>query len=204
MKARERPAGRLSRRSPSRHERAERRPAQPQCPLEHRVEHRRQIAGRGVDHLSTSAVAVCCSSASAARSKSVLDRDHRLIGKRADEFYLTVGERLDALAGDMMSPMVSLSRRGHPATSLLGLTDIRDSRARQQHRECARCDARCPTDAEPGRAETSPVPWRIYSAEIQNSSVAAMPPARDRSADRRRKASPPFLPPWQHRLQIER
>ena len=32
--------------------------------FEHRVEHRREVAGRGVDDLQTSAVAVCCSSAS--------------------------------------------------------------------------------------------------------------------------------------------
>ena len=32
--------------------------------FQHRVEHRREVAGRGVDDLQTSAVAVCCSKAS--------------------------------------------------------------------------------------------------------------------------------------------
>ena len=45
---------------------------------------------------NTSAVAVCCSSASRCLGDepSILDRDHRLIGEGADQFDLPFGKRL--------------------------------------------------------------------------------------------------------------
>src|SRR5215471_15526509 len=46
------------------HEGAEGRLAKRMCLLEHRLKHRGEVAGRGIDDLKTSAVAVCCSNAS--------------------------------------------------------------------------------------------------------------------------------------------
>ena len=68
--------------------------------FQHRVEHRRQIAGRGVDHLQHlgGRGLLFQRLALLGHQPRVLDRDHRLIGEGADKFDLPVGERLDPLA----------------------------------------------------------------------------------------------------------
>ena len=67
------------------------------CLLQHRVEHRREVAGRGVDHLQhlggRGLLLQCL--ALLGHQPRVLDRDHGLIGEGADEFDLPIGERLD-------------------------------------------------------------------------------------------------------------
>ena len=75
---------------------------QPHCLFQHRVEHRREIAGLGVDDLQH----FCGRGLLLQRlplfgdQPSVLDRDHRLIGEGADKFDLPIGERFDPLAAE--------------------------------------------------------------------------------------------------------
>ena len=121
-----------------------------------------RLPGEALMTCNTSAVAVCCSSASRcsvisrARSRSaapapraarsaarVLDRDHRLIGKGADKFDLPVGERLDPLAREHDDPIASPSRSsGTPSEvrclpSLIALVGIiRERRPRREHARC--------------------------------------------------------------------
>ena len=87
-------------------------PAQPHRLFQHRIEHRRQIAGRGVDdlqHLGGRGL-LFQRLALFGHQPRVLDRDHRLIGEGADKFDLPVGERLDPLAREQMTPIASPSR----------------------------------------------------------------------------------------------
>ena len=79
---------------------AKRRLAQPHRLLQHRIEHRRQITGRGVDHLQHlgGRCLLLQRLALLGDQPRILDRDHRLIGEGADEFDLPVGKRLDPLA----------------------------------------------------------------------------------------------------------
>ena len=87
-------------------ERAERRSAQSHRVFQHRIEHRRQIAGRSVDHLQHlgGRGLLLQRLALLGHQPCVLDRDHRLIGEGADEFDLPVGERLDPLAREHDDP----------------------------------------------------------------------------------------------------
>ena len=74
--------------------------AQPHRLFQHRVEHRREIAGRGVDdlqHLGGRGL-LLQRLALFGDQPRVLDRDHRLISEGADEFDLPVGERFHPLA----------------------------------------------------------------------------------------------------------
>ena len=68
--------------------------------FQHRVEHRREIARRGVDHLQhlggRGLLFQCL--ALLGDQPRILDRDDRLIGECADKLDLPVGERLDPLA----------------------------------------------------------------------------------------------------------
>ena len=72
------------------------RTAQGVCLLQNRVEHWRQIAGRGIDHLqhlgSRGLLLQCLPLLS--DQPRILDGDDRLIGEGADEFYLSVSEWL--------------------------------------------------------------------------------------------------------------
>ena len=80
--------------------------------LQNRIEHRRQIARRGVDHLQHlgGRGLLFQRLALLGQQPRVLDRDHRLIGEGADQFDLPVGERLDPLARQTMTPIGSPSR----------------------------------------------------------------------------------------------
>ena len=65
--------------------------------LQDRIEHRREIAGRGVDdlqHLRGRGLLLQCLTLLGQQPR-VLDRDHGLIGEGGDEFDLPVGERLN-------------------------------------------------------------------------------------------------------------
>jgi hypothetical protein len=70
------------------------------CLFEDRIEHRRQIAGRSVDHLQDFG----CRSLLLQRfllfrkQSRVLHRDRRLICEGTDKVYLSVGERFNSLA----------------------------------------------------------------------------------------------------------
>ena len=95
---------------------AERSAAQPHRLFQHRVEHRRQIAGRGVDHLQHlgGRGLLLQRLALLGQQPRVLDRDHRLIGEGADEFDLPVGERLDPLAREHDDPdRLALAQQRH-------------------------------------------------------------------------------------------
>ena len=80
--------------------------------FQHRIEHRREIAGRGIDnlqHLGGRGL-LLQRLPLLGQQPRVLDRDHRLIGEGADELDLPVGERLDPLARKTMTPIASPSR----------------------------------------------------------------------------------------------
>ena len=73
---------------------------QPHRLFQHRIEHRRQIAGRGVDdlqHLGGRGLLIQRLPLFGQQT-SILDRDHSLIGEGADKFDLPVCEWLDPLA----------------------------------------------------------------------------------------------------------
>ena len=76
--------------------------AEPVRLFQYRIEHRREIAGRRIDdlqHLGGRGL-LLQRLALLGQQPRVLDRDHRLIGEGADKFDLSVGERLDPLAGE--------------------------------------------------------------------------------------------------------
>ena len=79
-----------------------------------------RLPGEALITCNTSAVAVCCSSASrcSVDQPRVLDRDHRLIGEGPDEFDLPIGERLDTLA------------RQHDGSDRLTFAQQRDAKRR--------------------------------------------------------------------------
>jgi hypothetical protein len=79
---------------------SERRVAEPQRLVEHRLEHRRQIAGRRIydlQHPGGRGLLLQCF-AGFGQEPRVLDGNHRLIGEGAHEFDLSFGEGLDASA----------------------------------------------------------------------------------------------------------
>ena len=69
--------------------------------IEHCIEHRREIAGRGVDHLQYLGRRCLLLQRLAlfGEQPGILHCDHRLIGEGADKVYLSVGEWLHPLAG---------------------------------------------------------------------------------------------------------
>ncbi len=73
--------------------------------LENRVEHRRQIAGRGVDHLQHlgGCGLLIQRLTLLGQQPGILDRDHRLVGEGGNKFDLTVGERLNRCRESWMS-----------------------------------------------------------------------------------------------------
>ena len=70
------------------------------CLLENNLEHRRQIAGRGIDHLQhlggRGLLLQCL--ALLGQQPRILDRDDRLIGEGADKIDLPIGKRSNPLA----------------------------------------------------------------------------------------------------------
>ena len=147
-------------------ERAEGSPAQPHRLFQHRVEHRRQIAGRGVDdlqHLGGRGL-LLQRLALFGDQPRVLDRDHRLIGEGADEFDLPVGERLDPLARehDDSNRFTFAQQRHAKRGPLLAQPDRsrRDSPERRPRREYARRGPRArpcaPTVGESGSSGIAP------------------------------------------------
>ncbi len=73
---------------------------QPHRRFEHRVEHRREVAGRGVDdlqHLGGRGL-LLQGLARLGQQPRVLDRDNRLVGKGAHQFDLAFAEGLDSRA----------------------------------------------------------------------------------------------------------
>ena len=73
---------------------------------EHRVEHRRRLPGEALITCNTSAVAVCCSSASrcSVEQPRVLHRDHRLGSEVLQQGDLLAGECSHFLAKDRERP----------------------------------------------------------------------------------------------------
>ena len=100
-----------------------------------------RVGHRAADHVSTSALAVCCSSASLrlVEQPRVLDRDHRLVGKGLQQRDVLV---VKACAAIRATPM---HRRRH--------------RGPRQHRHDERCGGRPPRHAAPPRSGTSGARW---------------------------------------------
>src|SRR5689334_23231121 len=76
--------------------------AQTNGPFEYRVEHRTEVARRGIDNLQYLGRRSLLFQGLAlfGYQSCVFDRDHRLIGEGADEFDLAIGEWLHALAAE--------------------------------------------------------------------------------------------------------
>ena len=110
---------------------AERGFAQPHRLFQHRVEHRRQIAGRSVDnlqHLGGRGLLLQRLLLFGDQPR-VFDRDHRLIGEGADKLDLPVGERLDPLAREHDEPdHVTFAQQRHAKRGPLLAQGDRSSR----------------------------------------------------------------------------
>src|SRR5215471_14229480 len=65
--------------------------------FQYRVEHWREVAGRGIDDLQdfSGRGLLLQRLARLGQEPRILDRDHRLVGKRTDQFDLPLGKRLD-------------------------------------------------------------------------------------------------------------
>ena len=82
------------------HQIAKTRLAQPHRFFQHRVEHRGEVAGRGIDdlqHLGGRGL-LLQGFARLAQEARILDRDHRLVREGADQLDVPLGERLDLLS----------------------------------------------------------------------------------------------------------
>ena len=138
---------------------------------------------------STSAVAVCCSSASlvSLNSRSVLDRDHGLVGKGLQQRDLLVAEarrhrrdlpqsRADARPPDSIG--ANSDRCGSRSIDARRLHTVWDRRRRRQHvgeldrpaaRECTLPDRRAARPARADRSRAWPTrarPWYAASADL--------------------------------------
>ena len=99
------------------------------------LEHRLQLDRRTADDLSTSAVAVCCSSDSLRSSCApqlveqprVLDRDHGLSGELLDQLDLLVGERPHLVAADQDGAERACLREQRDARECCDVRDLRAS-----------------------------------------------------------------------------
>jgi hypothetical protein len=80
--------------------------------FKHCIEHGRQVAGRGVDHLQHLGHSYLLFQRLALLGDQprIIDRDDSLIGKRADKLDLPVGKRLHPLAGKQDDSNLSSSR----------------------------------------------------------------------------------------------
>ena len=201
-----------------RQERAERRPAQPHRPLQHRIEHRCQIARRRVDHLQHLGGRGLLFQRLAlfGDQPCVLDRDHRLIGEGADKLDLPVGERFDPLAREHDHPdhLAFAQQRHAERGPLLAQRDrASDSLERRPHREYVRAVSRARLSlrrsARLGHTEITPRSDsrpRIQ-AEIRNSRpTGTTSPSRRYKIDLIGIAKPRggLDHRVEHRLQIER
>ena len=84
--------------------------AQPHRLFQHRIEHRRQIAGRGIDHLQHlgGRGLLLQRLALFGDQPRILHRDHRLCGEVLQQRYLLLGERPHFLPVDVDMPQHSL------------------------------------------------------------------------------------------------
>ena len=91
--------------------------AQAHCPLDHRIEHRREVAGRGVDNLQDlgSRGLLFQGLACLGQEARVFHRDDRLRREILQQRDLLVGKRPDllAIAGDCAEQPAVLAQRQH-------------------------------------------------------------------------------------------